>query len=263
MNMIELTPFDLLLSATLIIALAALSWREKLGLTQSILIAALRTTVQLLLVGWLLKLLFQQVNLLWVGTMAMIMVIIAGYEIHQRQKHRFDGFWGYGVGLFSVFISSVTLSLLTLTVIIQADPWYQPQYAIPLLGMLLGNTMNGIALGIDQLNSHAIQQRKIIEARLILGESARSAIQQIRREAIRVAMIPTINGMAAAGIVSLPGMMTGQILAGAAPSEAVKYQILIMFMVAAATGFGTMAAVSLSSRRLFDRRDRLRLEHLK
>lgn len=263
MGMIALTPFDLFLGASLIIALALLSWREQLGLTRSILIAALRTTLQLLLIGWLLKLLFQQLNPIWIGVMATVMVLVAGYEIQQRQKHRFKGYWGYGLGLFSVFISSVTLALFSLTVIIQADPWYQPQYAIPLLGMLLGNTMNGIALGIDQLNSHAMQQRKVIEARLILGHSAESAIRQIRREAIRVAMIPTINGMAAAGIVSLPGMMTGQILAGAAPVEAVKYQILVMFMIATATGFGTMAAVSMAARRLFDQRERLRLERLK
>lgn len=262
MNMILLTPLDLMLAAALVIALAITSWQQQLGLERQLLIAALRTVIQLLLIGWILKLLFDQVNLAWISLIAMIMVTLAGYEIHQRQKHRFSGIWGYSIGTLSVFVSGFTLTLFSLLVMIQADPWYQPQYAIPLLGMLLGNTMTGISLGLDQLNKNALQQRRIIEAQLLQGHSAAQAIQPYRREATRIGMIPTINGMAAAGIISLPGMMTGQILAGAAPVEAVKYQILIMFLIAVGTGFGTLLAVSLAARRLFDERQRLRVDRL-
>ncbi len=262
MNMILLTPLDLLIAATLVLLLALLSWRNQLELSKPLLVGALRTTVQLLLIGWILKLLFEQINLLWISLIAIIMIAMAGYEIRQRQKHRFKGIWGYSVGALSVFISGFSLTLLTLLVIIQPAPWYQPQYAIPLLGMILGNTMTGISLGLDQLNKSAREQRKAIEARLILGHSAREAIHACRREAIRIGMIPIINAMAAAGIVTLPGMMTGQILAGAPPVEAVKYQILIMFLITAGTGFGTLIAVSLATRRLFDERERLRLDRL-
>lgn len=97
----------------------------------------------------------------------------------------------------------------------------------------------------------------------MLGQTGSQAIADIRRDSIRSGLIPIINAMAAAGIVSLPGMMTGQILAGAAPLEAVKYQILIMFLIAAGTGFGTLAATTLAARRLFDQRHRLRLDRLK
>jgi len=262
MNMILLTPLDLLLTASLVLALAITSWYQQLGLERQLLVAALRTTIQLVLIGWVLKLLFEQVNLLWITAIATVMISLAGYEIRQRQKHRFSGPWGYGIGTLSVFISGFTLTLFSLLVVIQADPWYQPQYAIPLLGMLLGNTMTGISLALDQLNKSALQQRRIIEARLLQGHSACEAIQSYRREATRIGMIPTINGMAAAGIISLPGMMTGQILAGAAPVEAVKYQILIMFLVAVGTGFGTLFAISLASHRLFDERQRLRVDRL-
>ena len=96
----------------------------------------------------------------------------------------------------------------------------------------------------------------------MLGESWDQAISDYRRQAVRSGMIPIINAMAAAGIVSLPGMMTGQILAGALPVDAVKYQILIMFLISAGTGLGTLAAVSLGSRRLFDERQRLSLDRL-
>jgi len=97
----------------------------------------------------------------------------------------------------------------------------------------------------------------------MLGERADEAIADIRRQAIRSGMIPIINAMAAAGVISLPGMMTGQILAGAPPLDAVKYQILIMFLIAAGTGFGTLAAIAVGSRHLFDARQRLCLDRLR
>src|SRR5690606_19399035 len=103
--------------------------------------------------------------------------------------------------------------------------------------------LTGIALALDRLTQNAWDQRNVIEQRLMLGETAAEAVADIRRYSMRSGLIPSINAMAVAGIVSLPGMMTGQILAGAPPIEAVKYQILIMFLVVAGTGFGTLAAV--------------------
>jgi len=262
MSMILLTPLDLALSALLVLALAGLSLSMRLGLARQVIIAAIRTTVQLLLVGLVLKALFANASPLWIALVALIMLLAAGWEVMARQKRRFKGWRGYGVGSVSMFISSFTVTALALIVIIGNDPWYEPQYAIPLLGMLLGNTMNGISIGMDRLIQTAWQQRAIIEQRLLLGQDSREAIGDISRESMRAGMIPIINAMAAAGIVSLPGMMTGQILAGAPPVEAVKYQILIMFLIASGTGFGVMAALKMSSRYLFDGRHRLHLERL-
>jgi len=166
------------------------------------------------------------------------------------------------MGTGAMFISSFAITVLALTTMVATDPWYDPQYAVPLLGMLLGNTMSGIALALDRLTTTAWQQRAIIEQRLMLGAARLDAIAEIRREAMRSGMMPIINSMAAAGLVSLPGMMTGQILAGSPPLEAVKYQILIMFLISAGTGFGVTAALWLASKRLFDDRDRLRLDKL-
>ena len=98
---------------------------------------------------------------------------------------------------------------------------------------------------------------------MILGHEWQKAIGEIRRNALRAGLIPIINAMGAAGVVSLPGMMTGQILAGSPPLEAAKYQILIMLLISAGTGFGATAAVWLASRRLFDERQRLRLDRLR
>jgi len=155
------------------------------------------------------------------------------------------------------------VTILMLTVVVQPDPWYRPQYAIPLLGMFLGNTMTSVTLALDRLTESAWQQRALIEARLMLGEKAPQALSDIRRAAVRSGLIPIINAMAAAGVVSVPGMMTGQILAGSPPSLAVKYQIMIMFGITVGSGFGTFAAVLLASRRLFDNRQRLRLDRLR
>ena len=262
MNVIALTPLDLMLAGGLVILLAITSILMQLGVARRLLIAAVRTTVQLMLIGLVLNTLFANVHLAWVSLMAMVMLLVAGREVMARQHRRFGGIWGYGLGTLSMFVSAFATTIFALLVIIGTDPWYAPQYAIPLLGMMLGNTMNGVSLALDRLTTSAWQQRGVIEARLTLGQEWRVAIGDITRESVRVGMIPIINAMAAAGIVSLPGMMTGQILSGTPPMEAVKYQILIMFMIAAGTGFATMAASWIGARRLFDERCRLRLDRL-
>jgi putative ABC transport system permease protein len=233
--MIELSTFDLSLAALLVVALAATSWRVYPGIAKQLLVAGLRTAIQLTLIGLVLKALFANVSLLWVALLSLIMLAVAGREVMARQHRRFAGSWGYAIGMVSMFISSFSIALFALIVVIGNQPWFEPQYSIPLLGMLLGNTMNGIAL----------------------------ALSGIRQQVFRTGVIPIINAMAAAGIVSLPGMMTGQILAGASPVEAVKYQIMIMFLIAGGAGFGTLAAVRLGVQRLFDERQRLRLDRLK
>jgi putative ABC transport system permease protein len=263
MSFISLTPWDLALASVLVVLLAVLSARMRLGLSRQILVAAARTTVQLVLVGFVLKAIFEHVHLGWMSVIAAVMLLAAGREVIARQKRPLKGGWGFGVGALSMFVSSFSVTLLALIVIIGGSPWYTPQYAIPLLGMLLGNTMTGIALGMGRLTESAWQQRAVIEQRLLLGQTRDEAILELRKDSVRTGMIPIINAMAAAGIVSLPGMMTGQILAGSPPVEAVKYQILIMFLIAGGTGLGVMAAIWLTSRRLFDERHRLRLDRLR
>jgi putative ABC transport system permease protein len=260
--LIILSPFDLGLAALLVLLLAGLSWQLQLGIGRRMLIAAARSTVQLLLLGLVLKALFSTTNLWLVSALATLMLAVAGYEVMARQKHRLRGFWGYGTGALSMFLSSFSIALLALLVLVQPAPWYAPQYAIPLLGMLLGNTMTGVAVALDNLTRQTLEKRHEIEARLALGQMASEAIGDIRRDALRTGLIPIVNAMTTAGIVSLPGMMTGQILAGSPPMEAAKYQLLILFLIAAGTGLGSMAAVLLGSRRLFDARSRLRRDRL-
>ncbi len=261
--MVELTVVDLVIAATLVLLLALLSLRLQSSISRQLIIASIRTAVQLTLIGLVLKVLFANASLGWVMLLSTVMLLVAGREVMARQERRFTGWWGYAVGTFSMFLSSFAVTVFALVIILGEDPWYTPQYAIPLLGMLLGNTMNGIAIAMDRLTHTAWEQRGIIEARLMLGERWDEAISEYKRQAIRSGLIPIINAMAAAGIVSLPGMMTGQILAGAPPVEAVKYQILIMFLITTGTGLGTLAAVSIGARHLFDERQRLCLDRLR
>ena len=261
--MITLSNVDLVIAALLVLALALLSLRLQAGVSRQLLVAAARTAIQLTLIGLVLKTLFANVHLTWVTLMALFMLLVAGREVMVRQTRRFRGWWGYALGTVSMFLSSFSVAVFALVVILGDTPWYTPQYAIPLLGMLLGNTMNGIAIAMDRLTTTAWEQREIIEARLMLGQRWDEAISAIRQQAVSSGLIPIINAMAAAGVISLPGMMTGQILAGAPPVEAVKYQILIMFLITVGTGLGTLSAVTIGSRRLFDARQRLCLDRLR
>jgi putative ABC transport system permease protein len=262
MQLISLTPLDLGISAVMVLLLALLSWRLHVGIEKSLLIAALRTVVQLSLLGLVLQQVFNQTSLPLIALITLVMLSVAGYEVMARQSRRFKGWWSMGIGTSSMFISSFSITLLAVTVIVRVDPWYTPQYLIPLLGMLLGNTMNGIAIALNSLTRMASEQKGQIEARLILGHTWQQAILPIRRESLKSGLIPIINSMTTAGIVSLPGMMTGQILAGSPPDEAARYQIMIMFLIAAGTGLGSLTAVWLGSSHLFDERQRLRMDRL-
>jgi putative ABC transport system permease protein len=260
--MITLDALSMALCALLVLLLAAASWLLRLGLARSLLVAALRMAVQLALVGLVLEAVFGAAHLGWVALIALVMLAIAGREAGARLSRPFVGGWRYGIGLLAMSLSSLVTAIFALAVVIGPEPWWTPQYAIPLLGMLLGNTLNGVALSLDRLSGDAWRRRGEIEARLMLGHSWQQASGELQRDAARAGMMPIINAMAVAGVVSLPGMMTGQILAGSPPMEAVRYQIMILAMIAVGSGLGTFATVWLGTRRLFDRRDRLRLDRL-
>ncbi|WNJ99832.1 iron export ABC transporter permease subunit FetB [Thalassospiraceae bacterium LMO-JJ14] len=263
MTYIQLSYWDIAMAATLLTVNAGLSIYYRLGTEKRLLIAAARMTVQLTMVALVLKALFATVSPWLTLLAALVMVAFAGREAMARQERTFIGFWGYGLGTVSMLIAAGIVLLFTLSTQLHADPWYDPRYAIPILGMILGNTMTGVSLSLDRLLAEADSGRARIEARLALGHSFREAMQQPLKSAMRAGLIPTVNGMAAAGLVSLPGMMTGQILAGVDPVEAVKYQLLIMFLLAGGTALGVFCATMIALKRLTDPRQRLRLDRLR
>ena len=262
MTTIPLDALDLLIAASMVVINGALSIALQLRLEWSLLIATLRMVIQLTLIGFVLNVLFALVSPFWTALAALVMVLFAGHEIMARQDRRLTGFWAYGLGTGTMMIAACLVTVFALTSTVSPEPWYDPRYAIPLLGMVLGNTMTGISLGLHSLTIGLTRERAAVEARLSLGATRHQAMLPVARLALRSALMPVINAMAATGLVALPGMMTGQILAGAPPQEAVKYQILIMFLIAGGTGLGATGAVLAGCLRLSDRRDRLRLDRL-
>ncbi len=253
-------PPQLLLAASLIAVNLALSLGLRLGLTRTLLIASVRMTVQLLLIGLVLEWVFALDEPLPILAIALLMSALAGVSAVQRTKRRFAGV--YWDSLVSVLSAAFLVTGFALVGIVRVRPWYDAQYLIPLLGMVLGNVLNGISLALDRFTEGVAQRRAQAELLLTLGATRWEAGHALIVDALRVGMIPTVNAMMVMGIVSLPGMMTGQILAGAAPADAVRYQIVIMFMIAAATALGAFGVVMLAFVRLFDRQHRLRSERL-
>jgi len=260
--MILISYWDLAALSILVLLLGVFLWLSGFNKVKTLWVATTRMVVQLLFMGVWLSYVFNADNPLWIVLVGVIMLTAAGYEITKRQQYRFKTLNGLLIGFLALSMTSLVLLIGVLTLVIQPTPWYEPQYAIPLLGMLLGNSMTAIGLGLDTLTRSAVQSKAKIEAQLALGKTAKQSMNFIRQQSLHSAMIPVINMLVAAGIISLPGMMTGQILAGADPMEAVKYQILIMLLIAASTGFGTLIAVNLASRKLFDSRQRLKLDDL-
>lgn len=262
MTLATLSYGDIAIAASLLVINAVLSIALQLGVHRQLVISAIRMVVQLTLIGYVLLKLFTLVSPVWTGITALIMIGFAGYEIMARLERRFQGPWAYGLGAGSMLFAAGLVTVFALMTQIQADPWYHPRFAIPMFGMILGNAMTGISLGLNTLISNTLRERGAIEGQIALGRTRAQAFRPVVIQAMRSGFIPIINSMAASGIVSLPGMMTGQILAGAEPTEAVKFQILIMFLIGGATGIGVIIAVLAGAYRLTDERHRLRLDRL-
>jgi len=254
---------DVALAALFLVLNGVLSIWLQLGLVRQMAIAAARMVVQLLLIGMVLKLVFALASPWITLALAAVMAAFAGREVWARQERPQAGLWGVGLGASVMTLAGMVVAVTGLTQYIAAEPWWRPQYALPLFGMILGNTMTGVSLALDTLNTGLARERAGVEARLMLGASRWEATRAAARRALRAGLTPIINAMAATGVVALPGMMTGQILAGVDPTEAVKYQLLIMFLISGATGLGTLMAIFAGVWRLTDARHRLRLDRLR
>jgi putative ABC transport system permease protein len=252
---INLENWQLGLAAVLILLNLVISIWLRLGLARSLLIASVRMVVQLLLVGFILESVFALTTPLPVIGIGVVMAALASVAAVRRTRRRFPGI--YWNSLLSILGSAFVVTGAALAGIINVHPWFAPQYAIPLLGMVLGNLLTGVSLALDRFMQGISRESGVIESDLALGATRWEAARPLISDALRTGMIPTINAMMVMGVVSLPGMMTGQMLAGATPAAAVRYQIVIMFMITSATALGTLAVILLAFRRLFNSRHQL------
>ena len=262
MSAIDLSALDLALAALLLLINGAISLTFGLRLEARVALAAVRMAVQLAAIAYILKFVFAQTSPLWTLVVALAMVLVAGYELMRRQGRRFSGWWAYGLGNATLLLVGGLATLYAAAGLIGPQPWYAPRYVLPILAMVLAATLTSVSLALQTLTEGAEREREAIEARIALGATRFGAFSPLVRRALGAAITPLLNTMSLAGMVTLPGLMTGQILAGADPVEAAKYQIVIMLVLSGASGLGALIAAFGGVLLLTDSRHRLRLDCL-
>jgi putative ABC transport system permease protein len=245
---VDVSWFDLGVAFGLILIAVGIARWHGVGLAQRLVVGAVRAVAQLVLVGYVLVSLFALDRWYLVVVALLLMLLVATQAAVTRQpgaRRRLVMITGVAL----LVASGVTLLYIS-TLVVRVAPWYNPQYMIPLFGMIVGSAMNAAALAAERLHREITARRAEIEAYLALGAHYDYASHHAVRQAMRAALIPTVNGLMVVGVVTLPGMMTGQILAGASPLIAIRYQIVVVFMQAAAVAM-TTAIVTLWYRRTF------------
>lgn len=248
-GVLDITPWRLALALVFSLVAGGCSVALKLGLGRDILIGTVRTFAQLFLMGWVLGFVFAANSRWLVMGLFFIMAGAAAHTARGRVKEKAVAFaWPMYGSMAAVYL------LVTVTVtgaIVAADPWWKPQYFLPIGGMVLGNSMNSVAVALDRLFSDLRARAAMVEMKLCLGADVSEASADVLRDAVRAGMIPAVNSMMAVGLVSIPGMMTGQILGGSDPSQAIRYQIVIMLMIVGATALGSSILTLIIRRRCF------------
>lgn len=254
-NSVNVNNLSLAFAAGLVLVALFIGWRQKLGVNRDMIIGVVRAIVQLTIVGFVLKYIFAVNNVLL--TLAMILVIIfnAAYNARKRGQGIPHLFWS---SFWSILIStSVTLSGLVLSGAIK----FVPSQMIPISGMIASNSMVAIGLCYRNMLSLFRDQRQQVLERIALGATPHDSAISIVRECIRTGMQPTIDASKTYGIVSLPGMMSGLIFAGVDPVYAIKYQIMVVFMLLSATSLGSVSASYIAYRRFFNQDQQLVMEN--
>ena len=224
---------------------------------KEILISSLRMTIQLVLIGYILAFVFEQSHPIYTLLITGIMLIFAIHNIFTRTKSPLSP------EIKKIIAISMSLGILAsliyfVLIVLQVSPWYEPRYVIPIAGMIIGNSMTGISLGVKTLVEGMTTHKQLVEAALIFGATPKMASKQIVNNAFDAAMLPTINSMVGMGIVFLPGMMTGQILGGASPIVAIEYQIAVMLGIVGSVSFTVLLFVQLGYKTFFNTRHQMK-----
>jgi len=241
-----------LASVSLVLLAAAVTWQQRLGVTRELVIAAARAFVQLVAVGALLLVVFERGGLVAAFGWLAVMTVIGGFVAGRRARGLPDATRVAGVAI-AVGTALTMGVLLTLQVIS-----LQPEVVIPVGGMVVSTAMATTAVTLSRTREAVTEQRAAVEARLSLGLTAREAFEPVRRSSVRLALTPAIDTTKVVGLISLPGAMTGLILAGVEPLEAIRYQIVVMYMLLAAAALASLVSSRLAERALFDDGERLR-----
>ncbi len=216
-------------------------------------IATLRMTFQLILAGYILEYVFNTNSLLFTLLIIALMEIVAVFNIFRVVDLELSRTMKQTIG-FSIFAGTIGSLFFFIFFVIGDSPWYNPRYLIPIGGMLMGNSTNGIALGITGLLKGIDEKRDRIEALLMIGAEPYDAIKDIINGSFSSSILPLLNSMIGAGIVVLPGMMTGQILSGESALIAIKYQIIVYLGIMASVTITTLIFLSIAYKNFFNKR---------
>lgn len=237
----------LLLLAMMAVAMG-LSRLLGLGLLREFAIGTVRSVAQLALVGFVIGWVFLRSEWYWILALLALMSVVAGVTGARRTGMRLRGL---SVFLTAVLAGAAAVVLAYLALAVLRIGSWEPRYLVPLGGMLLGNAMTAATLAVERLGSELRQQQGRLEVLLALGASPAQAVHEARRTAIRAAVTPTLNAMMIVGVVTLPGMMTGQMLGGTAPFQAAMYQLMILFGIALCALLSATVTVYALYRRFF------------
>jgi putative ABC transport system permease protein len=243
-----------ILGALTLVGLAiGISYWQKVGLEKSMAVAVVRAFVQLIAIGYALQLIFDSDNPLWIAVIVGVMLTVAGLTSGKRAKSIPRA---RTIALLSIS-TSLALTLGTLLMFKVFEP--TPQSIIPIAGMIIGNAMTATSLSMARLRDDLKSSRSAIESALALGAPSRVAAQGQLRTALATGMMPLVDSTKTVGLIALPGAMTGMILAGSPPMEAVQLQIVVMFMLVGAAAFASMIATFLTYRQFFTKPHQLKL----
>ena len=244
----DMNDMALVYAGILVLVSLSFAYYQKLQIEKSILISVFRAILQLTIVGYLLKYIFQ-VNNYWL-TLVMFFFICfnASWNAKKRSKNLPKAFI---ISFTAITVGTgITISILLLSGSIQLIPGQ----VIPITGMIAGNSMVAISLLYNQMHDGFASRRQEVMERIALGATIKQSSVQIVKNAIRSALIPTIDSSKTMGLVSLPGMMSGLIFAGVDPVKAIKFQIMVVFMLLGTSAIATFIAANVGYKQFFDKK---------
>lgn len=244
---------SLLISALLLAIPIFISYKEHIGLEKEIIISILRAVVQLILVGYVLDIIFGLENPIFTILLVLVMIINASLNTKKRGDGIKNVVW---ISFVSIAIGT---TIIMIVLILSGAIDFTPNEVIPIAGMVVSNAMVAIGLSYRNLNTSFKNRRGEVEVKLSLGADINVASKDIIKDSIKISMLPTIDSAKALGIVALPGMMTGLILAGISPLIAIKFQIMVTFMILSSSSIATMIATYMAYKHFFNERKQLKV----
>ncbi len=256
-TVIALTIPQIALGYVFVLLVLAILKKRQISREKILLFATFRMTVQLVAVGFLLTIIIENPHPLLTVLVVLTMIGFAIFTIFRKFKHQLSPEFKRMIAL-SLPMGTLASLIYFLFVVIRIDPYYNPQYIIPISGMIVGNSMTGISLGIHTMLNRFNDNKEKLETTLNLGATPKKASQHIINESFDAAIMPTLNNMLGMGIIFLPGMMTGQILSGVIPTTAIMYQIGVMLGILGGVALTTFIVLRLGYKTFFNAEAQLR-----